>query len=441
MRPGTTRNFLWLVPLALLVGAVALRALASPELLAAWQAPSADALSRLAGGPLTLPDYAGRVEDVFLAVTGLAIIFLCTRTRVLWAGLTLAVAVAVAFGFAWNMATAQAVFFDPAYPSAVLIVVFLASALVPVLTGAGERARLMRSLDRHLAPATMAMIVRQPELLNFSGEARTMTYLVCGIRRYAQLAEAFAEEPEGLRRVTRRTLGALANTVLKYHGAVDRVTPGGVTAFFNAPLEDPEHAVHACECALAMTRALELVNHALEQERRSDGTPYAPIEIGIGIHSGPGVAGDFGADGRPEYTVAGRAVELAREIEMGSAKYGPAIVVSDATRKLAERNFAFLEMDTVITANAPEPVKLYALLGNPLLRASPKFRALATFHDHIFQSYRAREWGKTRALIEQCRQLSGASPLLYELYLARIAWYEANPPGENWNGAVRAPVI
>jgi adenylate cyclase len=86
-----------------------------------------------------------------------------------------------------------------------------------------------------------------------------------------------------------------------------------------------------------------------------------------------------------------------------------------------------------------EPVKLYALLGNPLVRASPKFRALQTFHDHIFQAYRAQQWAKTRALIEQCRTLSGASQQLYDLYLNRIAYFEANPPEPDWDGTFHAP--
>ena len=115
-------------------------------------------------------------------------------------------------------------------------------------------------------------------------------------------------------------------------------------------------------------------------------------------------------------------------------------MVTDTARKLAERNFAFLEVDTIVVGSVGESLKLYALVGNPLMRASPKFRALSTFHDHIFQSYRAKEWGKTKALIEQCRALSGASPQLYDLYMNRIAYFETNPPSANWNGAVRSPI-
>ena len=75
-----------------------------------------------------------------------------------------------------------------------------------------------------------------------------------------------------------------------------------------------------------------------------------------------------------------------------------------------------------------------------LLKASPKFRALTTFHDHIFQSLRKQQWRQARALIEQCRRLSGASPTLYDLHLTRLGYFEHNPPGENWDGAFQ-PIL
>ena len=75
------------------------------------------------------------------------------------------------------------------------------------------------------------------------------------------------------------------------------------------------------------------------------------------------------------------------------------------------------------------PVTLYALMGNPVTSASPKFRALTVFHDHIFQAIRKKNWPMARELIAQCRRLSGASQKLYDLHLARIAYYEKHPPG------------
>src|SRR5262249_43152008 len=145
----------------------------------------------------------------------------------------------------WRVATVNAAYLDLIYPTAALVLVLIAGSLTPLAAGVGDRARLKRSLDANLAPVAMAAITRSPELLNLTGQARTMSYIVCNIRRYPQIAESFADEPEGLRRMTRRSLSAISATVLRYHGTIDRITPGGLTAFFNAPLEDPEHAVHA----------------------------------------------------------------------------------------------------------------------------------------------------------------------------------------------------
>ena len=108
----------------------------------------------------------------------------------------------------------------------------------------------------------------------------------------------------------------------------------------------------------------------------------------------------------------------------------PAVIVSEDARKAAQRGFAFSEVDFIAAGPHDEPVKLYAMLGNPLVRASPKFRALfETFHEHIFQSVRQQQWDKARGLIDQCRKLSGASQKIYDLHLARIGYFEANPPG------------
>jgi adenylate cyclase len=221
---------------------------------------------------------------------------------------------------------------------------------------------------------------------------------------------------------------------------LDRMNTDGFTCFWNAPLDDPEHAIHACEAASRMTEVVAEVNDALSRERRFDGLAFQPIEIGIGISTGTAIAGGFGMHGRSAYSATGDCTLVATRIQALSAQYGPAIIVSEETRKEAERGFAFLEVDYIAAGARDEPVKLYAVLGNPLVRASPKFRALATFHEHIFQSLRTQQWEKTRGLIEQCRKLSGASQKLYDLHLARIAYFEDNPPGPEWDGAFR-PIL
>jgi adenylate cyclase len=146
------------------------------------------------------------------------------------------------------------------------------------------------------------------------------------------------------------------------------------------------------------------------------------------------IAGRLGAHA---YGIWGEVPLLAARLQSLPAQYGPSIIVAEETRAAAEHSFAFLEVDYVASDPYHPPVRLYAMLGSPQTRSSPKFRALSTFHDHIFNALRGRQWREARTLVEQCRKLSGASQALYDLYLARIHDLERNPPAENWDGAFK----
>jgi len=388
-----------------------------------------EALRPVSGTPAVL---------VFIAIAGIFIVLLFARAGALWAGLATIAAIAAAQIFTWSLFVNSHLLLDSLNPAISLAAVFLGGLSARSYEIARTRNILRHSFSDALPAGDFDRIARNPALLKFEGETRIVTCLSCGVRRYASLADSFADDPASFTRMIGAAVRPLVDIAIRHGAMVDCVTGEGFTAYWNAPLDDPEHAIHACEAASRMTVALAEVNEQLSRERRGDGTAFDAIEIGIGISTGPAIAGGFGARGRTTYSVTGDCTFLADRIRSVSAQYGPAIIVSDETRKSAERGYAFLEVDFTAIGARDEPVKLYAMLGNPLVRASPKFRALATFHDHIFQSLRTQQWEKARGLIEQCRQLSGASQKMYDLHLARIAYYEANPPGAEWDGAFRA---
>jgi adenylate cyclase len=302
--------------------------------------------------------------------------------------------------------------------------------LIHFSTAARERAKAKRALELKLSPKTLRRVARNSDALKLTAATRVMSFLACRIRGFGVIAESF--DPATLTKLTRVTLTPLIQAVLDRQGTIDRMTPDGFRAFFNAPLDDSRHAAHACECALAMMQALEKANRLLEQAS-FDGVPLGPVGIGVGISTGKGIVGDFGTDRLPHFTVAGRASQEAAELEWKSADYGTSILVAESTRAMAESEFAFLEVDAVpARTGGREP--LYALVGTPVSRANPKFLALKAFHERIFEAHRAKDWDKARELIEQCRGLSGANPALYDFYLKRIAHLESDPSSADWSG-------
>jgi len=394
----------------------------------------------LLGTVLRRPAAAEQAELLCLALFGLGCVFVFARLGLRWAGLFTLGIVAGASYVSWRLYSGEHVLFDALGLNLGLTAVWLGGAGARMWEVARLRARLRLAFDGKLPAHTIDQIARYPQLMKLDGESRTVTYMACGVRSFAELASSFRGDPAAFTRLLQRVLEPLMNQALSHGGAIDKLTTEGFTVFWNAPLDDPEHSIHACEAATGMMEAIAKTNEIITHERRIDGVALSPVEIGIGISTGPAIAGGFKAHGRTAYSVNGDCAMLAQRIQQISAQYGPAVIVGEDTRKASERGFAFLEVDYIAIGSNDEPVKLYAMLGNPVMRASPKFRALATFHDHIFQSLRAQQWQKTRELIDQCRKLSGASQKLYDLHLARVAYFEDNPPDPDWDGAFR-PIL
>jgi adenylate cyclase len=400
----------------------------------------AEALENMLLGTELKPVSTREAELAFIVIVGAGLIFLFVRGRVLWAGVLAFCAIAAAQGLAWFLFANAQMLLDAANPSVALAAAFLFGLSARRFEVAQTRTQLKTAFTDSLPTKTIMAIAKKPSLLKLDGETRTITCLSCGIRRFAAIAETFEDDPAGFTRLINTAVSPLIEDAVGHGGMIARLEGEGFTACWNAPLDDAEHAIHACEVANRMTVTLAEVNEQLARERRLDGTPYAAIEIGIGISTGRAIAGGFTAHGRTIYSVTGDATVMADRIRTLSSQYGPAVIVSEDARKAAQRGFAFLEVDFIAAGPRDEPIKLYAMLGNPLVRASPKFRALETFHEHIFQSLRLQQWEKARGLIDQCRKLSGASQKIYDLHLARIDYFEANPPGTEWDGAFR-PIL
>ncbi|MGZ5925251.1 MAG: adenylate/guanylate cyclase domain-containing protein [Rhizomicrobium sp.] len=399
-----------------------------------------DVWARLGAAELARPLWAKAAEIGFSGAAGAVTIFLLLRTRIHRAGLFVLGALATAFTVALMLARAQAIALNVLAPAIVLVSVFAAGAWVRFSQTLAFKRGLRFAFADSLPRAAIERIARDPALLSLEGETRGITYLACGLRGLGELAIPFRDNPKNFTKLLEDILTPLMSQTLQHGGVIDRLTTDGFTAYWNAPLDDAEHAAHACEAANGMMAAMTRLNEDLIARYRLGGPDLPPVEIGIGIASGPVIAGGFGRHGRLRYGVNGDAVRLASLLQTLSRNYGPAVIVAEETQRCAAQGFAFLEVDYVAEGDSDPPIRLYAMLDSRSARASPKIRALVAFHEHIFQCLRNQQWDKARALVEQCSRLSGACHTLYELYLTRIRYFESNPPGPGWDGAFR-PVL
>ena len=130
-------------------------------------------------------------------------------------------------------------------------------------------------------------------------------------------------------------------------------------AVFGAPLDDPMHADHAVETALAMVEELQRLNRKWAAEGRPQ------LDIGIGINTGPMIAGNIGSDQIMSYTVIGDAVNLGSRLESLNKQYGTRIIISDDTRSRLAGAFRFRPLGEVVVKGKTQPVTILQVIDAP----------------------------------------------------------------------------
>jgi CHASE2 domain-containing sensor protein/class 3 adenylate cyclase len=302
------------------------------------------------------------------------------------------------------------------------------------------RAHLRKSFEHYLAPNLVNALVEHPEQLRLGGETRTITIMFSDIRGFTSISEGFKANPEGLGRLINRAfLTPVSRLVMARRGTIDKFMGDCVMAFWNAPLDDSEHADHACDCAMAMVREMARINSELAVEAQAEDRPFHPINIGVGLNSGECVVGNMGSDERFAYTAMGDAVNLASRLEGQTKHYHVSVIIGETTRALAPR-WAALELDLIAVKGKQDAVRIYTLLGDTEFAASAEFRAQVEPHDRMLTCYRRQDWEGAITALAECRACNARMAAFYDLtgfydlYAERIEFYVTNPPEPDWVG-------
>jgi len=389
----------------------------------------------LQGAFLLTPGWATLAEQLYLFVGGMLVILVVGRYRFRWSILfTLTLIGAAAYGSWWAFDTHRWLI-DPSLSAVTFLIASFTCALMRRLH-TEERTRFIDGqFARRLSSGGLAKMHARPNLIQAEGQLRPISSLVVGLRGFNIIADRYLEDPKAYADILNRFFSPMTKVVQDRNGMVDRTVGDTMYAVWNAPYDVADHASKACDAALRMVENLEALNEFLETDALRQHLSHVPLSLSIGIDSGTAITGNMGAILRFDYGVLGEPVTTAAYLQRNARNYGPAIIVGEGTQRVIGDRYALLEIDLISTPRHPEGRRVYALLGDPIMRANPKFRALQEAHALIFSAYRKQRWAEARAAIAQCRKLNGAIPTLYDFYEARISQYETAAPGDHWNGS------
>jgi adenylate cyclase len=386
---------------------------------------------------LVRPNYALGAELAVLVVVGVIIVALIPMVGAWW---TLAIgggAAALVAGGSWHLFTAERLLFDATFPTLANLLLYGALTFFNFSREQAGRRQIRQAFSRYLSPEVVSQLAEHPERLKLGGEDREMTLLFTDVQGFTTIAENY--DATGLTHLVNRILTPLTHAVLENKGTVDKYIGDAVMAFWNAPLDDPDHARNACRAALRIAAAIAPLNESLRAEAERDGHRFSPINVGVGINTGVCCVGNMGSDLRFDYSVLGDTVNIASRLEGQTRTYKVANVVGEATYDKAQ-GLAFLELDLIRVVGKTVPVRIYTVVGDERLAGASEFAALRLVHDRMLVAYRARQWESARRALDDCRRLDPGLGIdgYYGVLDRRIAELQASPPEPGWDAVYAA---
>ena len=229
----------------------------------------------------------------------------------------------------------------------------LAQSFNTMVEGLDERERLRVAFGAYVDPALAERVLR--EGANLEGEELEVSVMFLDIRDFTAFTER--AKPEEVVALLNGFWELVVPAIVRHRGHANKFIGDGLLGVFGAPERLADHAPRAVAAALEIDQLVR---------RRYDGR----LGVGIGVNSGPVVAGTVGGGGRVEFTVIGDAVNTAARVEAATREIGDDVLITDATRELAGDDLFRFEPRTSVTLKGKrDEVTLWAPRLAPPARA------------------------------------------------------------------------
>ena len=362
------------------------------------------------------PDWAPGAELLALILISLIILFL---SRWVYVGLGVGVVLLVSIvPVSMYLFDTYKILFDAVVPVAGGVLVMLHAYGIKFVSEFLQKQQIKKQFGTYLSPAMVEKLQKDPSLLKLGGETRELSIMFTDVRGFTTISEHYGKDVQGLTQIMNRYMTAMTAKIIENEGTLDKYIGDAQMAFWNAPLDDKDHAVNAVKTGLVMLEDLDEFNKEIAKEN------IPAFGMGLGINTGDVVVGNMGSVQRFDYTCLGDSVNLASRLEGQSKNYGVRIVLGPKTAEYVKDVYPVVEMDCIAVKGKTEGVKIYTV-----------GKTVAYMHNEYLKEYYRGDWKKA---IDWARKMINNDEVTisqyYELMIERLE--EGIPP--EWDGTYRA---
>lgn len=363
--------------------------------------------------PVPAAPVAILIVALALSVATFLSAFSSLRTMTILGSLFLAIPIGLSLG-----AYIQGYWLPLVAPETAVVLAIVFALALNYMTEGRQKRFIKNAFQQYLSPTVIEQLLRNPERLKLGGERKMLSIFFSDLQGFTSISEGL--DPETLTQLLNDFLSAMTDIIHAEGGTVDKYEGDAIIAFWNAPLDVPDHAIRVVQAALAC------------QDRLAQLRPMFKTRIGkelhmrIGINTGMAVVGNMGSRTRFDYTMLGDAVNLAARLEGVNKEFGTYTIISESTRKMTGDAFAVRELARVAVVGRKEAVTIY----EPMFFDDFKHRGeiLEKFAAGLERFHQGR-FSEARSLFQMIHESDPPAAA----YLKKCTELMRTPP-ENWQG-------
>ena len=370
----------------------------------------------LDGKQIKRVDISALVEVVAAVLIGISII-LATRFFPYWAiGITLALLYSGTVYASYLVFHRYSLLGDASWAIITLTAVGFHSVFNRFILEFQQKQQIKKQFGTYLSPDMVAQLQKNPDLLKLGGDSRELSIMFTDVRGFTAISEHYGEDVQGLTKIMNRYMTAMTKDILDNKGTIDKYIGDAQMAFWNAPIDDLDHAENAVWTGIKMLDSLKKFNEEVQQE----GIPA--FGMGLGINTAEVVVGNMGSDQRFDYTCLGDGVNLAARLEGQSKTYGVLIVLGPETASRVKDKINVFELDCIAVKGKKIGVKIYTVAKE------------SEHHRQFLESYYGGDW---KEAIKRLDTAATIHPEMGQYYVNMRDRLQSGKPAD-WSGTYRA---